>query len=67
VNCPTCGRDDGHYIGCDEIAPQVPLVELRLRTRESECIKDGCTEPRAASKGPRPTKYCEKHKTGSKR
>jgi hypothetical protein len=38
-----------------------------LRTRESECIKDGCTNPRAVSKGPRPTKYCDEHKTGSKR
>lgn len=27
-----------------------------------QCTKDGCSEPRAASKGPRPAKYCEGHK-----
>ena len=28
-----------------------------------ECAKDGCAEPRAVSKGPRPAKYCDEHKS----
>ena len=77
MSCQTCGRDDGHYIGCPEVLRQHArnLVEPdfagslaeRERTRESECIRDGCTNPRAVSKGPRPTKYCDEHKTGSKK
>ena len=66
MTCKTCGRDDGHYIGCEEIPAQAPAVE-RERTSESECIKDGCTKSRAVSKGPRATKYCDEHKTGSKK
>ncbi|MEV7814248.1 hypothetical protein AB0P05_26510 [Streptomyces flaveolus] len=69
MSCKQCGRDDGHYIGCDK-APgsgtELPSVP-RERTRESECIKDGCTNPRAVSRGPRPAKYCDEHKTGSKK
>jgi hypothetical protein len=70
--CKSCGREpengtETHWLGCEAIAPQVPLVELRLRTRESECAKDDCKEPRAVSKGPRPAKYCDEHKTGSKK
>jgi hypothetical protein len=34
---------------------------------ETECAREGCTNPRAASKGPRPAKYCDDHKTGSKK
>ncbi len=64
MSCQNCGRDDGHYIGCEALKP---TSAERERTRESECIKDGCTNPRAVSKGPRPTKYCDDHKTGSKK
>ncbi|MFD3531999.1 hypothetical protein [Streptomyces sp. NPDC058664] len=28
-----------------------------------ECAKDGCAEPRAVSRGPRPAKYCDEHKS----
>lgn len=71
MTCRTCGRpaENGrptHWIGCVEaVSPAQPAE--RERTRESECVKDGCTKARAASKGPRPTKYCDEHKTGSKR
>lgn len=41
----------------EDIEPQYSL---------EECAKDGCAEPRAVSKGPRPTKYCDEHKTRSK-
>jgi len=73
MTCQTCGRpaDNGqatHWLGCREVllAYMTPSAE-RESTRESECIKDGCTNPRAVSKGPRPTKYCDEHKTGSKK
>ena len=71
--CSNCGREPEngvttHWIGCPVpgLAARKPQAE-RENTRESECIKDGCTNPRAVSKGPRPTKYCDEHKTGSKR
>lgn len=68
MRCAGCGRssENGiptHYIGCER--PQSAAV--RERTHESDCLKDGCTNPRAVSKGPRPTKYCDDHKTGSKK
>jgi hypothetical protein len=76
-DCRTCGRpaESGkptHWLGCEEPGPNrralhVAVPAERESTRESECIKDGCTNPRAVSKGPRPTKYCDEHKTGSKR
>lgn len=65
-DCRVCGRDDGHYIGCEN-APKPAKAAERESARESECVKDGCTNPRAVSKGPRPAKYCDEHKTGSKR
>lgn len=67
--CETCGREDGHYIGCAAVAkPQVGDPDLRNEGPDSEdqCAREGCTNPRAPQgKGPRP-KYCEEHKTGSK-
>jgi hypothetical protein len=41
-------------------------VEI-LGLMADECGRDGCTNGRAVSKGPRPAKYCETHKTGSKK
>jgi hypothetical protein len=67
-DCRLCGRDDGHYIGCDGIVSKETYTHTAEQLAEfSQCAKDGCTEPRAVSKGPRPTKYCDEHKTGSKR
>lgn len=74
--CKDCGREpengvETHWLGCDNPSPNRRALDAgfvaRERTRESECIKDGCTNPRAVSKGPRPTKYCDEHKTGSKK
>lgn len=71
--CKNCGREpengvETHWIGCPIPGLAARKAEAaRERTRESECIKDGCTNPRAVSKGPRPTKYCDEHKTGSKK
>lgn len=69
MSCKTCGHEpegdvQPHNLGCTDsitarrLAPQAE----REHSRESECIKDGCTEPRAVSKGPRPAKYCDEHK-----
>jgi hypothetical protein len=66
VTCETCGREDGHFLGCGAAQGGKSESE-RARTHESECIKDGCTNPRAVSKGPRPAKYCDEHKTGAKK
>jgi hypothetical protein len=71
MSCQKCGhKREGdvqpHNYGCSESraakARYAPESE-RETTREGECIKDGCTEPRAVSKGPRPAKYCDEHKT----
>ena len=71
MSCRTCGHPaesvdgarvpQGHNVGCAEA--RVTEAVDRDRTRESECLKDGCTNPRAASKGPRPAKYCDDHRT----
>lgn len=76
MTCRQCGHPaetgpdgqpvpQGHNVGCKASLRAAPSEEdsLRHRSRESECIKDGCTSPRAVSKGPRPAKYCEDHKT----
>jgi hypothetical protein len=80
MSCPSCGRkpENGvqtHHLGCEDRGPNRRALHVafaaesaeRERTPESECIKDGCTNPRAVSRGPRPTKYCDEHKTGSKK
>jgi hypothetical protein len=83
MTCRTCGRpaENGrptHWLGCPETtkATLAKVVEADARKRAKDiepeyslegCIKDGCTNPRAVSKGPRPTKYCDEHKTGSKK
>jgi hypothetical protein len=78
MTCQGCGRvpENGtqtHYIGCDE-APKrhdplraALLVKLEESEQANQCAKDGCTNPRAVSRGPRPAKYCDEHKTGSKK
>ncbi|GAA4890906.1 hypothetical protein GCM10023237_05830 [Streptomyces coeruleoprunus] len=65
--CKSCGREpetgiETHWLGCE-----VLRQAARGLSFASQCAKDGCQEPRAASKGPRPAKYCDEHKTGSKK
>lgn len=70
MSCQTCGHEaegdiQPHNFGCAESSAarrSAPVAE-RARSHESECIKDGCTEPRAVSRGPRPAKYCDEHKS----
>jgi hypothetical protein len=71
-DCQTCGRDDGHYIGCAEIAqpfelrrradapdPEEHMAELIEKA--GQCAFGECKNPkRPKGKGPAP-KYCEEH------
>lgn len=67
MTCKKCGRDSGHYIGCPAVSAAVMAVaESHTDDSADQCAKDGCSKPRAASKGPRPAKYCDDHKTRSK-
>lgn len=70
--CCKCGRVpefngrevvETHYIGCAALRP--PGTVMTMSTVDF-CAREGCMEPRAASRGPRPAKYCETHKTGKK-
>lgn len=83
MTCQACGRpaENGvptHWLGCGELtkATLAKVVEADARKRPEDieeeysldtCTKDDCTNPRAVSKGPRPTKYCDDHKAGSKK
>lgn len=67
--CKTCGRDDGHHIGCPEAAkPSASDHDLRNEGHASERPEEGatcafgdCKNPkRPKGKGPAP-KYCEEH------
>lgn len=78
MSCQTCGHPaekvngalvpQGHNLGCSAPRRHDPLraallVKLEEAEQANQCAKDGCTEPRAVSKGPRPAKYCDEHKT----
>lgn len=79
MSCPKCGHEaerlpapdsrlvQPHHLGCPKKS-QATGHGLRNvgHAPEDQCAKDGCTNPRAVSKGPRPAKYCTDHKTGSK-
>jgi hypothetical protein len=65
VTCDNCGREDGHFLGCAATKPsKIDVINL---APADHCAKEGCPNPRAASKGPRPAKYCDEHKTGAKK
>lgn len=68
--CKTCGRDDGHYMGCAEaVKPYAwngpdgasdPLAEP-LKALGFTCAYGDCKNPkRPKGKGPAP-KYCDEH------
>lgn len=80
--CPKCGKkpENGratHHLGCRTHPAGSPvwvtstvdqgLDELSAAVTRVPCARAGCTTPRAVSKGPRPTKFCDEHKTTSKR
>ncbi|ONK10387.1 hypothetical protein [Streptomyces sp. MP131-18] len=70
MSCDRCGKaaengHQGHHIGCP--ARRQSQADLFRDTGEKPdqetCAKDGCTNPRMVSKGPRPAKFCSGHKT----
>lgn len=65
-DCEKCGRDNGHWLGCPAALRDHARNLAEPDFTEALCGKDGCSNPRAVSKGPRPAKYCEDHKTRSK-
>lgn len=55
--CKTCGRDDGHWLGCAKAA--TPDNRAQFITVEGFCILPGCAQPqRSADKR---VKYCDAH------
>lgn len=71
-DCETCGRSDGHWIGCAE----VPLLfELRVRAdapdpeehmaelieKAGQCAFGDCDEPRRPKGKGRAPIYCTEH------
>lgn len=73
MSCQTCGHPaeevngvpvpQGHNFGCAERLREHARNLVAPDFAGSLCLKDGCTNPRAVSKGPRPAKYCDEHKT----
>lgn len=61
--CKTCGRDDGHWIGCEK-ADEWKTVQrdnVTITTNADVCAFGDCMNPkRPKGKGPAP-KYCEDH------
>jgi hypothetical protein len=62
MSCGTCGRDDGHYIGCEK-ARVVTTEPQRITSGGIDpmfrCEHDGCSKPKKkwSGKGAKP-KYC---------
>jgi hypothetical protein len=58
--CDNCGRDDGHWLGCDSVATPDAEGEPPQVFAET-CAYGDCTNlRRLPGKGPRP-KYCTEH------
>lgn len=62
TTCESCGRQEGHHLGCPEIlrAHARNLVELDFI--ESLCASDGCPNPPKpwGGRGAKP-RYCADH------
>lgn len=67
-NCETCGREDGHWLGCAE-APSdytrpIPSGDLSVLIEDPPqgadcCTFDGCSDPRRSAD--KRVKFCEFH------
>lgn len=59
--CKTCGRDDGHWIGCAEAArPSAKsAVEELEEILDGMCTFPGCDQPRRSAD--KRVKFCELH------
>lgn len=64
MTCKTCGRDEGHWLGCAQAQKSVPTPTLdstEVPAKDTpQCEFEGCTEPRAST-APK-AKYCTTHK-----
>jgi hypothetical protein len=66
MSCPTCGRHDGHWLGCRAALREHArnLVEPDFSASASaRCLFGDCANPKRAARGKggaRP-KYCEEH------
>ena len=68
--CESCGREDGHHLGCPEVAkpvkPNIVQLEdtgpsLSPHGESDQCAFGDCKNPkRPKGKGPAP-KYCTEH------
>lgn len=62
TECKSCGRDDGHWIGCAAARPAQPdPLAAPMEALGFTCAYGDCKNPkRPKGKGPAP-KYCEDH------
>ncbi len=60
-NCETCGRGDGHYLGCAQAWKIVQRGNVSIATNADVCAYGECMNPkRPKGKGPAP-KFCTEH------
>lgn len=75
MSCDKCGRNDGHWIGCEVVKP--PMMQSKypkavgrdtVDLAALECEHGECSNPKRPpqGKGPRP-KYCGEHSTPKSR
>jgi hypothetical protein len=62
--CKTCGRDDGHWLGCAEAHAPKPEPEHPIAADHgpvpAECSFEGCEEERWSTAPA--AKFCETHR-----
>lgn len=59
--CKTCGRDDGHWLGCKEAFSAERETTPPAPEGADQCTFPGCdSDKRPPGKGPKP-KYCTEH------
>lgn len=69
MSCLRCGhKREGqvqpHNLGCpNRLAAKPAGPRKEPAVTGPLCAKDGCENPRLVSRGPRPAKFCEEHKT----
>lgn len=70
MSCQTCGRGDGHWLGCEKAQKPVrhePVTEPEKIVKVEHCEHGECSNPkRPQTKGPKP-KYCDDHSTPKSR
>lgn len=57
--CETCGREDGHWIGCAEAWKTIQRGNVTVSTNADVCAYGDCLEPRRSDD--KRVKYCETH------